>query len=76
MSIRYEVITEHKSFAGIEPTVTEARSYVKDLVDAGVVIYKVRYYDNDERLNDIRYGFGHRRSAPFDIDNLMTTEIL
>jgi len=31
------------------------------------VIYKVRYYDNDERLNDIRYG---------DINNLMTTEIL
>ena len=67
MSIRYEVITEHRSFAGIEPTVSQARAYVQSLVDAGVVINKVRYYDNDERLNDIRYG---------DIDNLMTTEIL
>jgi hypothetical protein len=67
MSIRYEVITEHRSFAGIEPTVTEARAYVRSLVDAGVVIDQVRYYDNDERLNDIRTG---------DIDNLRTTEIL
>ena len=76
MSIRYEVVSDSRKFVGSLPTLIEARAYVKDLVDAGVVIYKVRYYDNDERLNDIRYGFGHRRSAPFDINNLMTTEIL
>ena len=76
MRIRYEIVSDSRKFAGSLPTLIEARSYVKDLVDAGVVIYKVRYYDNDERLNDIRYGFGHRRSAPFDINNLMTTEIL
>ena len=67
MSIRYEVDSEHKSFAGIEPTITKAKAYVKSLVDAGVVINKVRYYRVDERINDIRYS---------DIDNLMTTEIL
>ena len=67
MSIRYEIVSDSRKFAGALPTLTEARAYVKDLVDAGVVIYKVRYYDNDERLNDIRYG---------DINNLMTTEIL
>jgi len=54
--IRYEVKTPHKSFVGCEPTIDEAKDYVKALIDAGVEILKVEYFDKDERINAIRNG--------------------
>ncbi len=53
---RYEITTPHKSFAGCEPTLEDAKAYVTALVDAGVEVLNVRYYDNDTRIADIRAG--------------------
>jgi hypothetical protein len=54
--IRYEVKTPHKSFVGCEPTIDEAKNYIKALINAGVEILKVEYFDKDERINAIRNG--------------------
>jgi len=54
--IRYEVKTPHKSFAGCESTIEEAKNYIASLVEAGVEILKVEYFDRDERVAAIRAG--------------------
>jgi hypothetical protein len=54
--IRYEVKTPHKSFVGCEDTLTDAQNYIADLVDAGVEIIEVKYFDKDQRVSDIREG--------------------
>ena len=54
--IRYEVETIHKSFVGCEDTMEEAKSYIQSLIDAGVEIVKVEYYDHAQRIADIREG--------------------
>ena len=54
--IRYEVKTPHKSFVGCESTIEEAKNYIASLVDAGVEILKVEYFDRDERVTNIRKG--------------------
>jgi hypothetical protein len=54
--IRYEVKTRHKSFVGCEDTLTDAQNYIADLVDAGVEIIEVKYFDKDQRIADIREG--------------------
>jgi hypothetical protein len=54
--IRYEVKTPHKSFVGCEPTIREAKEYIASLVDAGVEIINVEYFDKDQRIADIRAG--------------------
>ena len=50
--IRYEVKTPHKSFVGCE----EATAYISGLIEAGVEILKVEYFDKDQRIADIRNG--------------------
>jgi|MDTA01.1.fsa_nt_gb hypothetical protein len=52
--VRYEVKTPHKSFVGCEPTLKEAKRYIASLVEAGVEILNVEYYDRDERVDAIR----------------------
>lgn len=54
--IRYEVKTPHKSFVGCEGTLEEARAYIAGLIEAGVEILKVEYFDKDQRITDIRNG--------------------
>jgi len=54
--IRYEVETIHKSFTGCEDTIEEAKAYIQSLIDAGVEIVKVEYYDHAQRIEDIRAG--------------------
>lgn len=54
--IRYEVKTPHKSFVGCESTLKEAKDYIASLKDSGVEIIKVEYFDNDQRVADIREG--------------------
>tara|TARA_R110000823_G_scaffold64591_1_gene151482 strand:+ start:349 stop:579 length:231 start_codon:yes stop_codon:yes gene_type:complete len=54
--IRYEVETPHKSFVGCEDTIEEAKDYIQSLVNCGVEILKVEYFDRDERINAIRNG--------------------
>jgi len=54
--IRYEVKTPHKSFVGCESTIEEATDYIASLVEAGVEILKVEYFDRDERVANIRKG--------------------
>lgn len=54
--IRYEIKTPHKSFVGCEDTLTDAQNYIADLVGAGVEIIHVEYFDNDQRVADIRAG--------------------
>ena len=54
--IRYEVKTPHKSFVGCEGTLEEATAYISGLIDAGVEILKVEYFDQDQRIADIRNG--------------------
>jgi len=54
--IRYEAETPHKSFAGCEDTIEEAEAYIQSLIDAGVEIIRVDYYDRDHRLEEIRNG--------------------
>jgi len=53
---RYEVKTNHKRFAGCEGTIEEAKAYIASLEKAGVTILEVNYFDNDQRLADIRAG--------------------
>ncbi len=57
--VRYEVKTPHKSFVGCEPTLKEAKRYIASLVEEGVEILDVEYYDRDERVAAIR-------NDPFD----------
>ena len=54
--IRYEVKTPHKTFAGCEGTIEEAKDYIAGLVEAGVEILNVEYFDKDKRVADIRAG--------------------
>jgi len=54
--VRYEVKTPHKSFVGCESTIEEAKNYIASLVEAGVEILKVEYFDRDERVTNIRKG--------------------
>ena len=54
--IRYEAKTPHKAFVGCEDTLEEAKAYIQSLIDCGVEILKVEYFDKDERLNAIRNG--------------------
>ena len=54
--IRYEVKTPHTSFAGCEPTIAEAKAYIAAIVDAGAEVTNVEYFDNDERVANIRAG--------------------
>ena len=49
--IRYEVKTPHKSFVGCEDTIEAAKSYIASIVDAGVEVTKVEYFDNDQRID-------------------------
>jgi hypothetical protein len=53
---RYEVKTPHKSFAGCEDTIEEAKAYIDAIKKAGVEVLEVNYFDNDQRLSDIRAG--------------------
>ena len=54
--IRYEVKTVHKSFTGCEPTMIEAENYINSLIDAGVEIIEVNYFNRDTRVKAIREG--------------------
>jgi len=54
--IRYEAKTPHKAFVGCEDTLAEAKAYIQSLIDAGVEILSVEYFDKDERVNAIRNG--------------------
>jgi len=54
--IRYEVQTNHKSFTGCEATLEDAKAYIQALVDNGVEIVSVEYFDRDERIADIQKG--------------------
>ena len=54
--IRYEAKTPHKAFVGCEDTLAEAKAYIQSLMDAGVEILSVEYFDKDERVNAIRNG--------------------
>ena len=56
--IRYEVETNHKSFVGCEDTIEEAKAYIQLLIDEGVEIISVNYFDLDERIAQIRNGKG------------------
>ena len=53
---RYEIETPNKCFAGCEDTIDNAKAYVESLKDAGVEVLKVEYFDNDQRIADIRAG--------------------
>jgi len=53
---RYEVKTPHKSFAGCEGTIEEAKSYIAAIKKAGVEVLEVNYFDNEERVANIRAG--------------------
>jgi len=53
---RYEVKTPHKSFAGCEDTIEEAKAYIAAIKKAGVEVLEVNYFDNDQRIADIRAG--------------------
>ena len=53
---RYEITTPHKSFAGCESNLEDAKAYVAALVEAGVEVLTVNYFDNDARVADIRAG--------------------
>jgi hypothetical protein len=54
--IRYEVETIHEHFVGCEDTMEEAKAYIQSLIDAGVEIIDVQYYDRAQRVEDIRAG--------------------
>ena len=54
--IRYEAKTPHKVFVGCEDTLAEAKAYIQSLIDAGVEIISVSYYDKEERVTAIRNG--------------------
>lgn len=54
--IRIEVKTPHTSFVACEDTMEEAKSYIAAIVSAGVELVKVEYFDNDERVANIRAG--------------------
>ena len=54
--IRYEAQTPDKAFVGCEDTLAEAKAYIQSLIDAGVEIISVSYYDKEERVNAIRNG--------------------
>jgi len=54
--IRYEAETPHKAFVGCEDTIEEAKAYIQSLIDCGVEIIRVDYYDRDHRLEEIRNG--------------------
>jgi|TARA_R110002050_G_scaffold218592_1_gene354502 hypothetical protein len=54
--IRYEVKTPHKSFVGCEDTIEEAKEYIQSLINCGVEILKVEYFDRDDRVDAIRKG--------------------
>jgi len=53
---RYEVKTPHKTFAGCEGTIEEAKSYIAAIKKAGVEVLEVNYFDNEERVANIRAG--------------------
>jgi hypothetical protein len=53
---RYEVKTPHKSFAGCEGTIEEAKAYIAAIKKAGVEVLEVNYFDNEERVANIRAG--------------------
>jgi len=53
---RYEVKTPHKTFAGCEGTIKEAKAYIAAIKKAGVEVLEVNYFDNEERVANIRAG--------------------
>ena len=53
---RYEVKTPHKTFAGCESTIEEAKAYIAAIKKAGVEVLEVNYFDNEERVANIRAG--------------------
>lgn len=59
--IRYEAksstfSTTKKMIVGCESTIEDAKSYIKGLVDNGVEIIEVTYFDNAKRIADIQNG--------------------
>tara|TARA_R110000824_G_scaffold293833_2_gene482140 strand:- start:1355 stop:1606 length:252 start_codon:yes stop_codon:yes gene_type:complete len=54
--IRYEVKTPHKAFVGCEDNITDAKAYINSLIENGVEILKVEYFDRDDRIAAIRNG--------------------
>ena len=53
---RYEVKTSNKSFVGCEDNLEDAKSYIQSLIENGVQILKVEYFDNGQRIKDIQQG--------------------
>ena len=54
--IRAEVKTPHKSFVFCEDTIEEAKAYAQAMIDNGVTIEKIEYFDLDQRIADIKAG--------------------
>ena len=52
--IRYEVKTVHNSFTGCEHTMIEAEKYINSLIDAGVEMIEVNYFNRDTRVKASR----------------------
>ena len=54
--IRAEVKTPNKSFVFCEDTIEEAKAYAQAMIDNGVTIEKIEYFDLDQRIADIKAG--------------------
>lgn len=56
--IRYEAEVQGKTkrIVGCEGTMEEAIAYVKAMTDAGVEIINTEYFNNEERIADIKAG--------------------
>jgi hypothetical protein len=56
MMVRYEAKTPYRKFVGCEDTLADAKAYVASLIENGVEILKVEYFDNETRIADIKAG--------------------
>lgn len=54
--IRGEVKTNHKRFVFCEDTIAEAKAYIATLIENGVIIESVEYFDRDARIAAIQRG--------------------
>lgn len=56
--IRYEYKTPYKGkgVVGCEDTLKKAKAHIAAIKRAGVVVIDVHYFDNDERIAQIRAG--------------------
>mgnify|MGYP003647972428 FL=1 len=54
--VRYEVKTTHKSFVGCEDTIKDAKAYIEGIKKAGVEVLEINYFDNAQRIADIKTG--------------------